>query len=426
MKRLRVRMPGRWLLAALAAVAVAVTGTLLAPRTTAVWHWTASGTQLSEASIRLLETLQGPISLTVALPEGHPVRAHVRRLAASYERHTTVELEFVDPGRSQQRARELGLLRDGEGLVGWQGRHERFSTPSEARISRALQRMSRRSGRYVVWLTGHGERRPDRGTNFDMQAFAQALERRGYRPRSVHAKRVASIPDNTAVLVVAAPTRHLDTAARTLIDDYISRGGSVLWLTEPGGQAGTLLPVAVGDAPLEDPRTPELLDVDDTRLLVLDAEQGHPASRGVQAPLLLSRATSLTPGESEWQITPVITGSRRLTSDERPATLALALTRQLEDRRQHAAIVGDADFLADAYLGNGANLPFALNLVDWLGGNNALTGTFMRGAPDQRLDFRRTDVLLLGFGHIFALPILLALGAAWTWRRQRGGRASTG
>ncbi len=426
MKRPRLRRPGRWLLVALAAVAVAVAGTLLAPRITAVWHWTASGTQLSEASIRLLETMDGPITLTVALPGGHPIRAHVRRLAASYERHTAVELEFVDPRRSQQRARELGLLRDGEGLVGWQGRHERFSAPSEARISRALQRVSRRSGRYVVWLTGHGERRPDRGTNFDMQAFAQALERRGYRPRSVHATRVASIPDNTAVLVVAAPRRRLDTAARTLLDDYIDRGGSVLWLTEPGGQAAALLPVTVGNEALEDPRTPALLDVDDTRLLVLDAEQDHPATRGVQAPLLLSRAAAITAGGNDWQATPLITGSRRLTGDEPSATLALALTRRREDRDQRVAIVGDADFLTDTYLGNGANLAFALNLVDWLDGNNALTGTFMRGAPDQRLDFQRTDVLLLGFGHIFALPILLALGAVWAWRRQRGKRTPAG
>src|SRR5690606_12367829 len=49
-----------------------------------------------------------------------------------------------------------------------------------------------------------------------------------------------------------------------------------------------------------------------------------------------------------------------------PVTIAVALTRQVDHREQRIVVVGSGHFLANSYLGNGNNLDFGINMINWL------------------------------------------------------------
>jgi ABC-type uncharacterized transport system involved in gliding motility auxiliary subunit len=84
-------------------------------------------------------------------------------------------------------------------------------------------------------------------------------------------------------------------------------------------------------------------------------------------------------------------------------------------------VVGDGDFLSNAFLGSGGNLELGFNMVNWLASDEALLDIPMRSAPDTRLDLSTTTTLIIGGGFLAALPLaLLATGVAvWLRRRRR-------
>jgi ABC-type uncharacterized transport system involved in gliding motility auxiliary subunit len=106
-------------------------------------------------------------------------------------------------------------------------------------------------------------------------------------------------------------------------------------------------------------------------------------------------------------------------------TIGMSLARQLEldgeQFEQRVAIIGDADFLSNRYLGNGSNLDIGVNLVNWLSHDDRLISISPRPAPDTRLELSRNSQLAIAIFFLLALPLgLLASGMRiWLKRRKR-------
>ncbi len=52
-----------------------------------------------------------------------------------------------------------------------------------------------------------------------------------------------------------------------------------------------------------------------------------------------------------------------------PVSLGMLITRDTDsniDKSQRIAVIGDADFVANSYIGNAANLDLGLGLLNWL------------------------------------------------------------
>jgi ABC-type uncharacterized transport system involved in gliding motility auxiliary subunit len=106
-----------------------------------------------------------------------------------------------------------------------------------------------------------------------------------------------------------------------------------------------------------------------------------------------------------------------------PLDLAFALSRLSPTpakQEQRAAVIGDADFLSNAYLGNGGNREFGQRLFNWLLVDDALIQIPDRGAPDRNLELSQRDLGVLSFVFLIGLPLALALaGGIIVWRRRR-------
>ncbi|SMF96876.1 ABC-type uncharacterized transport system involved in gliding motility, auxiliary component [Methylomagnum ishizawai] len=86
---------------------------------------------------------------------------------------------------------------------------------------------------------------------------------------------------------------------------------------------------------------------------------------------------------------------------------------------QRIVVVGDGDFLSNAYLGNGGNLDLGLNLVQWLGRSDNLINIPAKVAPDSKLDLAPLASGAIAVGFLFILPLILIGTGATIWFKRR-------
>jgi len=413
----------------------------LSQRHNASWYWGGGyAVGLSEPSLRLLERFDGEVQVRAFAKPGHVLHRHLRDLLTRYaEASEHFHYELINPEARPDLVRELGVQRVGEVVLRHGGREERVAVPTEARLSAALERLLRKQGQFIAFLTGHGERSLLGEANFDLGAFGKALEQKGYRLLPVNLAR-DGIADNTALLVLTPPQTELLPGERRALLDFVDRGGNLLWLGDPDEHAhldelGRALGVQWLAGAVLDPAAATALATDDPRLVLLDSHPEHPVTAKLAAPVLLPLAQALAAPSEGWEARSLLVAAagqyRRedyvpgaplpTVRNPPPLTLGLTLSRQVAQQRQRVAVLGDGDFLSNMYLGNGANLQLGLNLVDWLTESELFLDGYTRAAPDQAIELSRAETLLIGLGFFLVLPLSLLVSAGYAyWRRRRG------
>jgi ABC-type uncharacterized transport system involved in gliding motility auxiliary subunit len=413
------------------------------------WDWTDDGRNtLSPESRALVGRLEDRLAMISFAPDDAGLRGRILRLLERYrrERPERVEIRFVDPELRPDLAREAGVTLAGELVLEYRGRRERLQTLSEGHIANALQRLLGRADRWIGVVTGHGERSFDGVANHDLGQLGTALEHRGYRIEPLDLVRTPVIPDNLSLLVVAGPQTRLPAAEVERLRRHLEGGGNLLWLMDPDGLQGLdalaadlgvrRLPGVVLDANAHE------LGVDDPTVVLVSRYPDHPALSGLDLVSLFPRATALeSVAAGGWRATPLLETQHRTWNEtgpvqgevrpdpeqgERrgPLTLGIALERTRATpsgaREQRAVVVGDGDFLANAFLGNAGNQELGLRLVRWLAEEDELLHLPPRETRDRHLELTRGLALVLGVGTLFVLPLaFLAAGLFVRWRRGR-------
>ena len=396
---------------------------------------------LSAASVHAIAAVTQPLTVTAYLSSKSPARTQISDLVTLYQAHQPrLKLIFTDPASIADVARVEGI-KDGELALELNGQRERFTRTTEEAFTNALLRLMRRDEQWLAFITGHGERSPQRSANFDVSHWAEVLRGRGYRVQELNLAEQGAIPSNTTLVVLASPQLDYLPGESRVIADYVAQGGQLLWLVEPDMPSSlNALAAIVGfkhlAATVIDPVT-QALNIDNPALAVVTRYPEHPALDGLKAATLMPYATPLVamplPG---WHATPLLLSSARAWAEtgrmtgnvgfnpsvdtRGPLTLGLALSRPHGTGEQHLVVLGDGDFLSNTYIGNGGNQDLGTRLVDWLAANNHLISIETRLAPDVALDLTRWQQMVIGFGFLFVLPLaFLVNGALIWWRRHR-------
>ncbi len=410
------------------------------------WDWTSSGrNSLAPASVELLRSLDQPPRLTAYVGPERLLRRQVEDLVARYQQlRPDIELEFIDPRLHPDLAREMGLTAPVEVEIEYGGRRERIADTSEDSLSNALERLANDRRPWIASLSGHGERELLGDGKHDLGEFGRTLEAKGFRPQGLNLATTPVIPDNVQVLLIAGPTAPLLPGEAELVSRYLAAGRNLLWLTEPGEQQGLesllqalgvgLLPGLVVDANVR------ALGIEDPSFALVSRYPEHPLTEGLQTASLFPKAAALeTQAAGDWSATPLLstleaswneTGPLRgeirrdPEAGERagPLTLGLVLTRpnpRDSEQEQRVAIVGDGDFLSNAYLGNAGNLELGLRLLRWLSREDRMLQIPPLLTPSPNLELSPLAAKVIGLGFLFALPLVLAAAGAIIWWRRR-------
>ncbi len=416
--------------------------------------WTVGGRNtLSEPSRTLLARLGEPVRITAYARDNPTLRDGINRLIERYRRDKPdLTLVFVNPDLLPDRVRELGVTLDGELYVEYRGRGEKVQQLSEQALTMALQRLSRQQDRAVLFLEGHGKRKPFGVANYDLGTFGHELEKIGIQVRSVDLSKERRI-SATAAMVIAGPQQPLPPAEIDLVLDYVARGGNLLWLLEPGDPSGlqtlaTTLGIAVLPGVVVDPDTSRLGIKNPAFIPIVDYGP-HPITESLRAPALLPQAVALDVRPADdwkaavllesqsrsWTETSPLDGPIQFDPDTAeqsgPLTVGVALSRlrpaatPVGDSRsppqQRIAIIGDGDFLSNTYLGNGANLELGLNLLNWLTLDDAPIIVRPKTVPDQNLDLSEGALALIAALFLIVIPggLLVSGWLIWFYRRRR-------
>ena len=440
--------------------------------------WTVnSQNSLNEISLQLLKTLEAPVDIT-SYTNNPAIKQSVRELVGRYQHiKADISLNFINPNADPEKIRHLNIVVDGEMIISYQGRQEHLTELSEQDISNTFHRLMRAQERRIVFIQGHGERKPEGEANFDLNTFTSHLIKQGFIVNTLNLARKMSIPDNVSVLAIAGPQTAFLPGEVRLIIDYVNTGGNLLWLGEPliitkNQPMHGLLPLSerLGveflDGVVVDPTTQQYGISRPDYAIVTDYPR-HPLNDGFSTVTLFPQAAGIerlpsyldndqdknnsepSPGsaaKNHFDITPFLTTVERswietsplkdrvhyseLLDIIGPITIGMVLSRQIDNestamnilnnsKEQRIIVMGDGDFLSNTFLGNAGNLNMGMNIFNWLSHDEQFIAIPTHIKDDITLDMSPLMLSLLGAFFLFVVPGLLILTGSLIWFKRR-------
>ncbi|MDD2816701.1 MAG: GldG family protein [Thiotrichaceae bacterium] len=416
---------------------------------------------LSEMSLQVLAQLHDPVNITAYVSSGNEsVRNVLREFLLRYQRHKkNLNVNFVDPDTSPGEVRERGIQMQGELFIEYQGRSEHLQQISEQELTNTLQGLARADDRYIVFLEGHGERSPVDVHNYDVSDWAKQLKSRGFKIQALNFAKLAQIPDNTSVLVVASPRVDLLAGEVQLLNEYVEKGGNLLWLLDLDGLKGMgaladKFGLKIQPGTVVDPSA-QLYGVNQAAVVAITEYGEHPITEDFRYLSLFPQAAALkAQPPAPWEKTPLFTTNSKAWSETDelrgalkfnpekdvagPLDIGLAFTRargaeaakatpdkkqtttEKAANQQRVVIIGDGDFLANSFVANAGNLDLGLKIVNWLARDDHLIAIAAKSNFDTRLELSPLAAIMLGVLFLLFLPLsLLGMGVTiWLQRRK--------
>jgi ABC-type uncharacterized transport system involved in gliding motility auxiliary subunit len=108
----------------------------------------------------------------------------------------------------------------------------------ESAISETIRKLLKTESKKIYFLTGHGERSLEDGQREGLLTARRALDNEGYQLVSLNLLSHAEVPQDAALLVIAAPQQPLFSQELNALKNYLDRGGRLLVMLEPFKDAG--------------------------------------------------------------------------------------------------------------------------------------------------------------------------------------------
>ncbi|WP_417542146.1 GldG family protein [Methylophaga thalassica] len=409
---------------------------------------------LSDTSLTILHNLKDSITIQVFVSPDYEYRSAIVELLQRYQQHSDkLKIQFVDPSFSPDIVRQFNIQQQGEMVISRDEQNQHVFDLSEQSLTNAVVTVSRQSQPWLVFIEGHSERSPYDKSDFGLDTLAKNLESQGIKIRSQNLLEAPELPDNTAALVIASPEKDWLPGEIKIVRDYLDKGGNLLWLADPT-QTKSLAPLAeqLGiefvQGTVLDPNS-SMLGIQDPRFVLITDYANHPVGQAVKSVTLLAEATAMQKRdentESPWhwhyinllnsqpnawvESTPITQANLSQQKYNEgadvsgPVSLGMLIDRDTDkddSQQQRVAVIGDADFVANSYIGNAANLDLGMALINWLVEDDGLISIPIKTSIGTQLTLSKTQSIIIGFGFLFAVPLLLlTIGLTLWWRRKR-------
>ncbi len=413
--------------------------------------WTASQRNtLSPASIELLKKIDKDISITAFAREADvsQQRTLIKDLVGKYQKHTDkIELAFINPELDPATTRKLGIRTEGEMIISLGDRSEHLTSLKEEDLTNTLQRLIRSEDHVIYFLTGHGERNPNGKANHDYLLFTTNLKNKGIQFATLNLAETPQIPKDAKTLVIAEPRVDYLPGEVKLIQAFISHGGNLLWLHEPGKMFNLepltqQLNIEFIKGVIVDPTT-QMLGIPATSALAESYGQ-HAIVQNFKLGTVYPHSGGLRIRDnknSHWKIQPLIktTNNSWLEAGKLqgevefnaaidtlgPINIAMVLennkqtTDKGKSKTQRIVVIADSDFISNQYLGNLGNKDMGLRIFNWLSNDDKLISIPASTAPDTQLQIDATLWAVIGLFFLAGLPIIFVASGIIIWQKRR-------
>lgn len=417
---------------------------------------------LSANSIELLNKLDKEVSVH-AYTTDKVTRKAIKEIIDRYRRiKTDFKLQLLNPDIDITQAQQDGIVMNKPFafVVYYDSRMEHIDSLSEQAISNALLRLNRQNNQQTVFLTGHGERDINGNDNRAYATLKQQLTEQGFNVSTVNLLE-KPLPASTKLLVIAAPASDYLAGEITQLENFINEGGNLLWLVDPGDlhkldSLSSSLDLQFLNGVIVDNNTQlrQTLNIEHPAIIPVTEYFPHDITSTIRYNSLFPLARGISPiskelASSNWRQTALFNSYGKSWSESSglteemifdsstgdiagPVTIAVALQRAItpdsdnhstqpkpQTRTQRVVVVGDSDFLADAYIGAGANLNLGLNIFNWLIGDDDLISIEVKASADTKLELNDLQISFIGFGFFLILPMLLLIIGFSIWYKRK-------
>ncbi len=428
------------------------------------WDLTEQGVNsLSEKSINIVSALKQPLKLVaidVSKIAGGGDQNKNRELLDLYRYHNPkeVSVEIIDPRADPVEIERLGMKQGnllyveyGEGA---QSAISRLNMIDEQSVTNAIVKLSRGAAKKFYYVEGHGEPELASAKEEGMKSFVDALADEHITVEGLLLPQVGTIPQDAAAVVLAAPKQTLSQSERDALVQYADNGGRLILLANPEDDGSTevrslahIYGIQVGDDVIVDADS-QLFGTGPQIFLAMSLSP-HPITNklsGRQPPVFSFASSVVAPkdkvkgttytellksGPRSWAETDLVRlfdktdGKAALESNDLkgPVPIAVALERKVsaqssDDKVTRLVVFGDSTWIRNDSLGSLGNRDLALNVVNWVTGEEgsvAIGPKRMRASRDAFPQETLNIILALSF---LGPEMLLLLGLFIWWRRN--------
>ncbi len=434
-------------------VAVIVVANVLADRYNKSYDTTANKRySLSEQTAKIVKGLKQPATITyfnqsTRFNDGRDLLDQYANLSPK------VHVEYVDPDKNPQIARQENIRNFGTAIVQVGDKKEEAKGLTEEGITGALIRDLKHTTRTVCFVAGSGEHQIDDSNREGLSQLKELLGKEDYKTETVDLLQKAEVPSDCTALVIAGPTKSYQQPEVDAIKKYVENGGRALFAIDP--------PLKLGrDEIADNDELANLLKSWGVTLdkdLVLDLNPlGQIAGTGPQVALVTSynshpivsemkgTATGFPLSRSLQVSNTDKTGLQTLFSSsgdslathnlssprvnaadpsntKGPLTLAAAGTYNTgkENTQGRFVVVGSSTWLANRFLNFNGNSDLALNTMNWLSSDEDLISIRPKPQDDRRITMTRSQLAWVRATSQFLLPGIVVIAGVFVWLKRR-------
>jgi ABC-type uncharacterized transport system involved in gliding motility auxiliary subunit len=384
-----------------------------------------------------------------------------------------VHLDFVDPVKKPQQAKQAGFHRDLNILVDSGLRKEEAKSLSEEEVTGAIIRSLKTGERNACFVSGSGEHSLDDTGRGGYQAVKDALERNNYKTRTISLLTAApaapaapapgatgaaaapvpgkiAVPSDCTVLVVAGPQHDYIQPEADAIKAYVEGGGHALIMLDP--------PLSIGREQTDDNTTLEKVleswGVTVHQDLALDTSGiGQVFGVGPEVPLVanyeshaivremkdvataypLSRTLEIkngdkttveklfSTGDNSYATTDLKSGSVKLDpkKDKKGPLLLAAAGTYNGTPPGRFVVVGSSLWVGNSFIRFNGNRDMFLNMINWLTADEDLISIRPKSPEDRPLNLSPGKLNSVFWLSVVIFPLgVVGFGLATWWKRR--------
>lgn len=377
-------------------------------------------------------------------PVHRPLKILLKELATH---HPHFHYEFYDPDRSPSEARRYRVDTYRTTVVEYQNRREKIQEFTEEALTNALIRLAHPETQTLCFTTGHGEAFLGDTERNGLAEWKQVLEDHPYKLKEIQGVGLG-IPRDCMAVVLAGPHYELFPQEVDLLEKYIETGKGLFLLIDPmdpgTGKSFVKLVEPLGirlgeDVVVDkmsrvfggDSLTPLVTQYADHAItkrfraatffpVARTVRKTSPIPEGIEVTEL---ARTLEGSWAETDLAKLENGEAALDSERDlvgPVSLAVALEIQQAPKRGRVVVVGDSDFLTNAYLKVSGNKDFSLNILQWLMKDDRWISIRPKTLRFQPLFLRKNQSVGVAAFTVAGLPLAaLVVGSVGIWVRRR-------
>ena len=411
----------------------------------------AKSNTLSEQSVKLLKSLDAPLTISFFYKKGvegnEESRKQFRDLVKKYQDQSDkVQLNFVEVNERPDLAQDFGVDK-GSGIVflEYKGHRNRIDKIEEQDMSSALVKVTRDKKKTLYFVSGHGEKNLDEAKDAEgLNALKLLLENNSYDVKTWPIAQSPKAPVDADMLLIVGPTQEFLPFEMVALENYLKDGGSVfLALKSQQSKGFDKFLAKLG------------LKLQNNFVLSVESVMGKQVAQGLTLGTNFSQISDITHSFGQDQVTLFLYPSALLRLDTPPQTVTLddlvrtnanavafktldfkgetipgpfTLVTSVKGKFPGAdskakdfsmVIAGDPEFVNNQLLFKNLNRDLALNSVAYLVKEENLISISPKEAQRTDMILTQTNFTVFLFAFIIPLPILLLAASTGLWLRRR-------